>query len=300
MFESTALSLTTRQKKKLSDGLYIRSEVGTITGIMGPTGAGKSIFLRMLSGQLQPSNGQVYFDAVNVHADYNSIRGKIGYLPQAETMIPELKVAASLDYRLRLHERLGKDERRKRIDSTCRKLGFEDKMHILDQKIGRPEWRGEYPSGGERRCINIAHELVSRPSVLLLDEPTTGLSALEAEIIFKVLRSLAVEREMTIVLTIHQPSREIFQKLDELIVVSPGGRTAYSGMTSRVVEYLQEVSGVYMTPTQNPADFVLDFVRTKDMADWTTRQFMTSVGKRDRFPYLNECGLGLKMQGEEE
>lgn len=266
--------------------MYVSADTGTLTGILGPAGAGKSIFLKLLCGYLKPSQGSVHINGLNLHRDYKKVRQYLGYVPQGEIMIPELTVSSSLDYRIRLTRPSTKPERRARILQVLADLGFSDKLgQITRQRIGKPEWQGNYLSGGERRRINIAHELVNQPDILVLDEPTSGLSASDAERVLGFLRHLADEEDMTIVFTIHQPGRELFGLLDDLLIVSWSGQCAYYGPRNRAIEYLHAISGIHMQPTQNPAEFVLDFVRYPKLGRQTS-QIFKEASRGDAFPYL--------------
>jgi len=279
--DSTRLFLGQRPNNMLCDGLFIRAEAGTITAIMGPAGAGKSVLLEILGAYLRPTRGTVYFDGVDLHANYKTIRRQIGFVPQADVMIPELTVADSLDYRLRLHERLPREQRQQEIERVCASLGFGEKLQkILHQRIGSPEWRGDYPSGGERRRINIAHELIGKPSVLFLDEPTSGLSTVDAEKVMTTLRSLADDCELMILMTIHQPSRELFQQMNDLLLIYRG-KPAYYGDAAFAVEYFQQNSNIRLTADQNPAEFVLDFVRDEELGEAAVKEFEGNLARSD-------------------
>jgi len=283
---STRLYLNSRFGRPLCQGLSIGCEVGTITGIMGPAGAGKSVFLKLLCGYFKPSHGAIFLDGMNVHRDYNLAREHLGYVPQSEIMIPELSVAASLDYRMCLNSACSRSDRVKRMKHVLTDLGFGDNLEqILRQKIGKPEWQGDYLSGGERRRVNIAHELLNRPRILILDEPTSGLAASDAERVVALLRDLADEENMTVILTIHQPGREIFCQLDDLLVVSWGGRPAYYGRADRAVEYFEKISGIGMKSPQNPAEFIVDFVRDPVVGKQTVACFDASLAE-DTLPFL--------------
>jgi ABC-type multidrug transport system ATPase subunit len=163
--------------------------------------------------------------------------------------------------------------------ATCENLGLGTRFSRLRKlRIGNAaEPRGAHPSGGERRRIHIAHELLSRPEVLFLDEPTSGLSATDAELVMTLLRNLAREEGMNVILTIHQPSREMFGRLDDLILISLGGRLAYYGDSARAADYFQHAGKVRMAADRNPADFVMEFIPDDRDAVWAERTFQDEL-----------------------
>jgi ABC-type multidrug transport system ATPase subunit len=175
-------------------------------------------------------------------------------------MIPELRVAESLDYRMRFRSPgSGPQQRREQIRKTCAMLGLGDLDKLFAKPVGSPESRGEYPSGGERRRINIAHEVLSQPRVLFMDEPTSGLAAIEAYDLIKQMRLLAETRSIPIVMTIHAPGRDTFDCFDDVLVVGMGGVLGYYGWREKVVDYFRETTPVgYLN--ENPAEYVLKCV----------------------------------------
>jgi ABC transport system ATP-binding/permease protein len=210
-------------------------------------------------------------------------------VPQAEVMIPELKVRESLDYRLRLRfPSMHPAARRHLVRATCSALGFGAQLDsFLEKQIGSPEWKGRYPSGGERRRINIAHELISQPLVLFLDEPTSGLASSDANAIVRLLHELARTQGLTVLMTIHQPSLEAMACIDDLLLIYRGGRPAYYGEAARAVEYFRQISGDRSTHAVHPAEYAFEFLRNEEMGAWTVRQFEEALAAR-RFPFLRE------------
>lgn len=242
---------------------------------MGSTGAGKSVLLKLLTGYLRPQRGCVLIGDCDLYAAFPVLRQQIGYVPQAEIMIPELTVRSSLDYRLRLqHPGLSAGQRLAQIDEVCGDLGLTDQAaNIMEQTIGSPDAQGNYPSGGQRRRINIAHELVHRPAVLFLDEPTSGLSAFDADRVVRLLRDYAVQRKRNVIMTIHQPSRDAFACLRDLLLVHRGGRTAYYGPAHQARDYFEQAGGFRMRNEDNPAEFVLNFIRNDASGTWATERY---------------------------
>ena len=192
---------------------------------MGPSGSGKTTFLLALNGYLPPQTGRSLINGQSLYtASYNKFRNSIGYVSQDDIFHPELTVFEALYYtaKLRLPIDTTETEINARIDNVLIQLGLMDlrkKIDIRNVIIGSAEKKGI--SGGQRKRLNLAMELLTDPSLLFLDEPTSGLSSEDAVIVMDVLRTLA-NKGKTIILVIHQPSLEIYQKLDNLIVLSCG------------------------------------------------------------------------------
>ncbi|MBR6470398.1 MAG: ATP-binding cassette domain-containing protein, partial [Victivallales bacterium] len=245
-------------RQTISNGACLLTSPGQITAIMGASGAGKTVFLKMLCGYDQPTavrwpDGTVRPGRILVCGQTgDAAMGLLGYVPQGDAMYPELTTRESLRYRLLLKfgRLLSERDVQRIVEHVCGdllKLSVWDslkatgKKATIDKKIGQMDWLGEYPSGGERRRINIAHELVLEPRVLVLDEPTSGLSSKDSDDLMHVLAALARDKEMTIVMTIHQPSREMFEQIDDLLLLTRGGRPAYYGRRDYAVPFLRTV-----------------------------------------------------------
>ena len=187
-----------------------------LVGLMGPSGAGKTTLMTALNGYLPPSSGQVLFNGRDLYAAFDHFRLGIGYVPQDDILHGELTVAEALYFtaKLRLPGDTSEEEIRNRIDRVLNQLRI---AHIRDSLIGTPTRK--VVSGGERKRVNVAMELLTDPPVLFLDEPTSGLSSEDALTVMQGLRELAGEGR-TILLTIHQPSREVFRLMDNLAVVA--------------------------------------------------------------------------------
>jgi len=194
-----------------------------MTAVMGPAGAGKTTFLKALNGYSAPSYGRVLFNGADLYQHYDQFRLQLGYVPQDDIMHALLTVEEALYYTARLRTDLNDVEIGQRIQHVLGELGIED---IAKRQIGSPDLK--VISGGQRKRVNIAMELLSDPNVLFLDEPTSGLSSYDALQVVRLLRRLANEGK-TVVLTIHQPSTEIYKEFDNLIMVSRDRGTTTSG-----------------------------------------------------------------------
>ena len=214
-----------RAGKKLLDRVSLTVYPSEFVGVMGPSGSGKTTFLLALNGYLPPQAGRSLINGQSLYTtSYNKFRNSIGYVPQDDILHPELTVFEALYYtaKLRLPTDTTEKEISDRIVSVLIQLGLINLQKNIDIRnviIGSAEKKGI--SGGQRKRLNLAMELLTDPSLLFLDEPTSGLSSEDAVIVMDVLRALA-NKGKTIILVIHQPSLEIYQKLDNLIVLSCG------------------------------------------------------------------------------
>ena len=248
------------------NGAYIQAKPGTMTAIMGPAGCGKSILLDLINGYRTPNTGEVYVVrdnvSINVHKDYQIVREWLGYLPQDDVMIPELTVYQSLNYCLRLQfTRLNQQIREYIIRQTCQNLGFVQARleKFLHTVIGSSESGIHGLSGGERKRANLAHELISMPLALLLDEPTSGLSSVDADKIVRLLQKITQLDDLTTIATIHQPSKDTFERFDNLLLMNYGGTMVYYGPTSQAVAHFESITGTTNTD-RNPAEYLLEIL----------------------------------------
>jgi len=198
-----------------------------LVALMGPAGAGKTTFLKSLNGYTRPSRGLVLFNGADLYRFYDRFRQQMSYVPQDDIVHAQLKVREALYFSAKLRTDLRDSEIEQRIDRVLNSLGILDKKHTI---IGSPEHK--VLSGGQRKRVNIAMELINDTPVIFLDEPTSGLSSYDAEGVIKMLKTLSTEGK-TIITTIHQPSLDIFKQFDSLIMISRDrgsrGALAYFG-----------------------------------------------------------------------
>nr|CCC93861.1 unnamed protein product [Trypanosoma congolense IL3000] len=232
---------------------YVRA--GELLAILGPSGAGKSTLLDIMARNQRGATvgGEVLLQGRFV--TLGAFRRIIGYVQQEDLLWPYLTVNESVSYAayLRNPECLSRRSLKARVERVIRLL---DIHTVRDSTIGSELVRGI--SGGEKKRCSIATELVSRPSLLFLDEPTTGLDTFTALHILAVLREVAAEG-VAVVFSIHQPRRSIFQMFDKLLLLNSHGEQAYFGPASGAVPFLASIG---ITPSQpdNPADILLDAV----------------------------------------
>jgi ABC-type multidrug transport system ATPase subunit/pSer/pThr/pTyr-binding forkhead associated (FHA) protein len=214
--------------KTLLDHVSFKALPGDFIALMGPSGAGKTTLLMTLNGYLPPSGGQVRINGEDLYAIYDNLRGSIGYVPQDDIVHPELTVWEAVRYsaKFRLPPDYSEEEIDRRVSTTLAELGLEGVAHL---QIGRPEKK--VLSGGQRKRVNIAMELVTDPVIMFLDEPTSGLAADDTTSLVDLLAKLARATGKTIIATIHQPAKDEFEKFNLALVLGTGGIPMFYGPT---------------------------------------------------------------------
>ena len=214
--------------KTLLDHVSFKALPGDLIALMGPSGAGKTTLLLTLNGYMPPSGGQVRINGQDLYSIYDALRGSIGYVPQDDIVHPELTVWEAVRYsaKFRLPPDFSEEEIERRVETTLAQLGLESVAHL---QIGKPERK--ILSGGQRKRVNIAMELVTDPVIMFLDEPTSGLAADDTSALVQLLAELARQTGKTIITTIHQPAKDEFEKFNLALIMGPGGIPIYYGPT---------------------------------------------------------------------
>jgi ABC-type multidrug transport system ATPase subunit len=197
---------------------------GEFVALMGPAGAGKTTLMENMNGNMRPTEGSVLVNGIDLHANFDAMRGHIGYVPQDDIVHRKLTVYEACYYTAKLRMKgLSEQELHDRVVKVLIELDIAHRANVV---IGGPEAR--VLSGGQRKRVNLAMELVTDPAILFLDEPTSGLSSSDAKSVMEVLKGLS-ERGRTIILTIHQPSKEVYEMMDNALILGVGGRLIYYG-----------------------------------------------------------------------
>jgi ABC-type multidrug transport system ATPase subunit/uncharacterized tellurite resistance protein B-like protein/ABC-type multidrug transport system permease subunit len=209
---------------------------GKLIGLMGASGAGKTTLLNVLAGLNTPSSGEVLINGVNLHSEKDKIEGVIGYIPQDDLLIEELTVFQNLYYNAKLcFNNKSEEEIVELVHKTLTSLGLFDRK---DLKVGSP--LNKMISGGQRKRLNIALELIREPSILFVDEPTSGLSSRDSENVMDLLRELALKGKLIFVV-IHQPSSDIYKMFDNMMILDTGGYMIYYGNPVEGVMYFKRL-----------------------------------------------------------
>ena len=216
-------------QKVLLDNVSFKALPGDMIALMGPSGAGKTTLLMTLNGYQAPTSGQVRINGEDLYEIYDLLRGSIGYVPQDDIVHPELTVYEAVKYsaKFRLPPDMSEEEIDQRVMQTLRDLGLEQVMNL---QIGKPEKK--VLSGGQRKRVNIALELVTDPVIMFLDEPTSGLAADDTTALITLLSDLARKTGKTIIVTIHQPAKDEYEKFNLALIMGYGGVPIYFGPTA--------------------------------------------------------------------
>jgi ABC transport system ATP-binding/permease protein len=209
---------------------------GKLIGIMGASGAGKTTLLNVLAGIESPSSGDVTINGINLHAEKDKLEGVIGLIPQDDLLIEELTVFENLYYNAKLCFRdKSEEEINELVEKTLNSLGL---LERRDMKVGSP--LNKMISGGQRKRLNIALELIREPSILFVDEPTSGLSSRDSENVMDLLRELTLKGKLIFVV-IHQPSSDIYKMFDNMMILDTGGYLIYYGNPVEAVMYFKRI-----------------------------------------------------------
>ncbi len=217
-FEARELKVLVQGDKLLLDDVSFPIEERFLVGVIGPSGAGKSTLLNALTGMRPADTGTVLYDNRDLYRDYAELRHRIGLVPQKDIMHTQLTPRTALGYaaELRFPSDTRKAERTKRVEEVLTELSLTHRADV----------RAESLSGGQLKRVNVALELLTRPSLLFLDEPTSGLDpGLDAQVM-EQMRDLAHDGRTIIVVT---HSVENLNTCDRLLVLVPGGKIAYYG-----------------------------------------------------------------------
>lgn len=208
---------------------------GKLIGIMGASGAGKTTLLNVLAGLVKPTQGQILINGFDLHTQKERVHGVIGYVSQDDLLIEELTVYENLYYNAKLcFSDFTEGQLHLRVMAVLENLGLDQRK---DLRVGNP--LDKTISGGQRKRLNIALELIREPAILFLDEPTSGLSSRDSENVIDLLKELSLKGKLIFVV-IHQPSSDIYKMFDKMIIMDTGGFPAYYGPPVEAVTYFKK------------------------------------------------------------
>ena len=223
-------------KKAALETLNFSASSGELVGIMGGSGSGKSTLLNVLNGNTKPTYGNVTINGKSIFDRKTGLRDIMGYISQDDILIEELTVYQNLFYNAQLLFRdKTKEELEVMVAKTLQDVGLTECKdlrvgNVLDKTI----------SGGQRKRLHIALELIRKPAVLFVDEPTSGLSSRDSENIMDLLKELTLGGKLIFVV-IHQPSSDIFNLFDKLLLLDQGGMPIYYGDPIESILYFKRL-----------------------------------------------------------
>ena len=208
---------------------------GELLAIMGGSGTGKTTMLSLLNGTLKPQEGTITINGHDISEP--AAKDLIGFVPQDDLLIEELTVYQNLWYTAKLcFAGMSDEEVDERVNKTLKDLGLDA---AKDLKVGSAI--NKYISGGQRKRLNIALELIREPAVLFLDEPTSGLSSADTEKVINLLKEQTLKGKL-IVVNIHQPSSDVYKLFDRLWLLDKGGYPVYDGNPIDAITYFKSAA----------------------------------------------------------
>ncbi|KAM3198298.1 hypothetical protein ACQJBY_073443 [Aegilops geniculata] len=271
LLAALAAALFLRARFLLSN-LSGEAKPGRLLALMGPSGSGKTTLLNVLAGQLTASTSLHLSGFLYVNGQPMSQGGyKIAYVRQEDIFFSQLTVreTLSLAAELQLPDTMSPERKEKYVNDLLFRLGL---VNSADSIVGDAKVRGI--SGGEKKRLSLACELIASPSVIFADEPTTGLDAFQAEKVMETLRQLA-EDGHTVICSIHQPRGSVYSKFDDIVLLSEGEVVYMGPAKEEPLKYFASLG--YQCPDhENPAEFLADLIST----DYSSAESVQSSQKR--------------------
>ncbi|KFY05621.1 hypothetical protein V492_08403 [Pseudogymnoascus sp. VKM F-4246] len=234
---------------------------------MGPSGCGKTTLLNVLAHRVAASGadttGSTLVDGATVSSE--AFRRMSSYVEQEDALIGSLTVQETLSFaaRLGVASGLSKAERKDRVDGLLDSFGLHNQRDTI---IGTPIKKGI--SGGQKRRVSVASQLITGPKLLFLDEPTSGLDSAASWEVISFIKSIAKQNNLIVIASIHQPSSSTFRLFDKVLLLS-SGRPHYFGSVAELPPFL-EIMGHPVPAQTNPAEFVLELMNVDFAPDQST------------------------------
>jgi ABC-type multidrug transport system ATPase subunit/pSer/pThr/pTyr-binding forkhead associated (FHA) protein len=254
--------------KVLLHGITFALPERSFLAVIGPAGAGKSTLLNALTGKRPADQGAVLYDKRDLYKSYEELRHRIGLVPQQSVTHDQLTARSALGYaaELRFPSDTGKSERRERVEEV---LGELEMSQHGDTRVDRL-------SGGQNKRVNIGLELLTKPSLLFLDEPTSPLDPhLKRELMERMrkMADRAAEKGQSVVVITHDVEPKLLDLADRLIVLAPGGKMAYFGPPKEGLKYFgkSDWADVFKDFSDEPQrDWMAEYKASKDYARYVT------------------------------
>ena len=255
------VSLTIAGNRTLLERVSFSVNPATLTAVIGPSGSGKSTLLNVIAGGSRPDSGAVLFEAHDVHAEYASMRTRIGMVPQDDVVHRQLTINQALGYatELRMPPDTTKEDRQRVVAQVLEELELTPHADTRIDKL----------SGGQRKRASVALELLTGPSLLVLDEPTTGLDPALDQLVMKMLRQLADAGRVVVVVT---HSLAYLDVCDQVLLLGPGGKTAFCGPPGE------------LAPAMGTTDWADIFTDISADPDAAQKRFLERAGRVDEPP----------------
>jgi ABC-type multidrug transport system ATPase subunit len=230
--------------KNSSNGIHQLSfnvESGQMIGIIGKSGVGKSTLINLLNGTLKPHSGEIKINNYDLYKEHQNLEGIIGYIPQDDLLVDELSVFDNLYLSSKLC--FGNLPEKEIVDKVNNLLSDLNLYSAKSLKVGSP--LNKFISGGQRKRLNVALELIREPGILYADEPTSGLSISDADEIMELFSKQAIKGKIVFT-NIHQPSSDIFKMFDKILVIDDQGYPVYFGNPADSISYFNQQANKFV------------------------------------------------------
>ena len=237
--DANDVSFKFRNSENGIHNLNLHEESGKLVGILGGSGVGKSTTLSILNGTLKPQSGEVLINGYNLYdeKEKEALKGVIGLVPQDDLLIDDLTVYQNIYFNAKMC--LNNLTEEKIVEVVTKTLIDFDLEEIKDLKVGNP--LKKVISGGQRKRVNIALELLREPTILFVDEPTSGLSSVDSEAVMDLLKEQTYKGKLVII-NIHQPGSDIYKMFDRVMFIDRGGYQVWYGDPSEAIVYFKKLS----------------------------------------------------------
>ena len=260
-FEAKDISFRFPSGKTGLHTLNLAERGGRMIAIMGASGGGKSTLFNVLNGNEKPDTGKVLINGLDLHRQSKKLEGIIGYIPQDDLLNEHLTVFQNLYYAAKFS--FAQWPEQKVVDAVVRTLSSLGLLETRDTIVGSP--LRKTISGGQRKRLNIGMELIRQPSILFVDEPTSGLSSRDSMRTMELLKDLTLHGKLVFVI-IHQPSPDIYKMFDKLVVLDMGGYLIYYGNGLEAIPYFRVAANLPVNQDYNALtspDEIFDIVEAK-------------------------------------
>eukprot|EP00792_Barthelona_sp_PAP020_P006554 TRINITY_DN302_c0_g1_i1.p1 TRINITY_DN302_c0_g1~~TRINITY_DN302_c0_g1_i1.p1 ORF type:complete len:613 (+),score=121.94 TRINITY_DN302_c0_g1_i1:43-1881(+) len=266
----------------LLSNIYSYCKPGHSLGLLGPSGSAKTSLISLLSGRAQTGQafGEFYVDGTNVLKS-KQMKGKVGVVTQEDLIVPYLTVEESIKFHSFLRVSGSEEEKL----ATLQQILDDLSLNIVRNQIVGDAITNSHISGGERKRVNVGVELCGNMPILMLDEPTTNVDSTRAEQMIETFHKIAEERNISLIVSIHQPKYEIFQKFHRICVLCEG-KVAYFGSADLLVEDLATLELQCPSET-NLCDYLLDIVSNNSLIP-ISREQLQQLEKISRNRFIEE------------
>jgi ABC transport system ATP-binding/permease protein len=264
------------KQKILLQGITFPLAERSMMAVIGPAGAGKSTLLNALTGKRPANKGEVLYDYRNLYDSYDELKFRIGLVPQESVTHDQLTAKTALGYaaELRFPPDAGEAERDQRVDEVLDELSMTPHANTRIERL----------SGGQKKRVNIGLELLTKPSLLFLDEPTSPLDPHLKRDLFLQMRKMAdpdAPTGQSVVVITHDVEKKLLEQCDRLIVLQPGGKMAYFGPPAEGLRYFgaEDWADVFQTfADQSQRDFAAEFRGSPEYAKYVA----APISERER------------------